>query len=87
MERVQYIELTPKDLLAARNETSITLAVRPELVQMENLPKDSFPPGVGGEDPSKASPEHGRRILEANLARMRAILQEKLENLQVPAAV
>lgn len=72
---------------AAKNETSITLAVRPELVQMENLPADGFPPGVGGVDPKTASAEHGRRILQAHIDRMKEILRERLALLQTPAGV
>jgi creatinine amidohydrolase len=59
---------------AARNETSLMLHHRPDLVDMSRLPKSraDWPVGVGRgeEDPRDASAEHGRQCMEASLAVM-----------------
>ncbi len=59
---------------AARNETSLMLRYRPELVDVSRLPQSraNWPVGVrrGGEDPGDASAEHGRECMEASLAVM-----------------
>jgi creatinine amidohydrolase len=62
---------------AARNETSLMLALRPDLVDMLQLPQDpaTWPQGVTGEDPRQATGEHGRECLAASVA----IVKEKLE--------
>ena len=54
---------------AARNETSLVLALRPELVDLGRLPADRgvWPQGVGGEDPRDATADHGRQCLEASI--------------------
>jgi creatinine amidohydrolase len=46
---------------AARNETSLMLALRPDLVDLAQLPQDPavWPQGVGGEDPRAATPGYG----------------------------
>jgi len=69
---------------AAMNETSLMMALRPELVQMENLPKDpdEWPLAVGGRDPRvHASPEVGRKAIEIQTERMAGILREALARL------
>ena len=69
---------------AAMNETSLVMALRPELVQMENLPKDPdrWPVAVGGKDPRTfASAEVGQRALELQTERMAGILREALGRL------
>lgn len=69
---------------AAANETSLVMALRPELVQMENLPKDpdKWPVGVGGRDPrTAASAERGREAIRLNKERMAKILREALAKL------
>jgi len=69
---------------AGANETSIMLATNPELVKMENLPKDpdEWPRGIMGEDPRlRASAEFGRRIIKANLVEMERLLREELVGL------
>lgn len=55
---------------AARNETSLVMAVRPELVDLEQLDADRavWPQGVGGEDPRDATADEGRQLLEASIA-------------------
>jgi creatinine amidohydrolase len=67
---------------AAMNETSLVMALRPELVQMERLPQDpdSWPVGIGGRDPRKfASAEFGHEILKLQTERMANILRQALE--------
>ncbi|MCP4608180.1 MAG: creatininase family protein [Planctomycetes bacterium] len=67
---------------AAMNETSLVMALRPELVQMGRLSKDHWPVGVGGKDPRKfASPDLGKQILEVQTQRMVKILDEALTKL------
>ncbi len=69
---------------AAMNETSLVMALRPELVQMYRLPKDpnSWPVGVGGRDPRKfASAELGREIIKLQTERMAQILRQALVKL------
>lgn len=53
---------------AAANETSITMAVRPELVQLERIRNgEELPIAVAGADPrTDASREYGMEILEMN---------------------
>lgn len=69
---------------AAANETSIMMALHPELVQMENLPDDPdvWPVAVGGKDPRKhASPEVGRKAIDMQAERMAALLAEAVSEL------
>ncbi len=69
---------------AAMNETSLVMALRPELVQMHRLPKDpnSWPVGVGGRDPRKfASAELGHEIIKLQTERMAKILRQALGKL------
>ncbi|MFO8008024.1 MAG: creatininase family protein [Candidatus Brocadiia bacterium] len=66
---------------AAMNETSLVMALRPELVDMGALPDDpdTWPRAIGGRDPrTEASPELGRRIIGKQLDRMEGILREAL---------
>ena len=66
---------------AAMNETSLVMAMRPELVQMENLPTDlnQWPLGVGGKDPRiHASKELGEEIIRIQLDRMTELLRQAL---------
>lgn len=68
---------------AAANETSITWGLRPDLVDMGQLPAEGVLLGVNGEDPREhASQARGEQILEAHTQRMiQKILQAK-ESLQ-----
>lgn len=69
---------------AAANETSLVMALHPDLVQMENLPQDPdvWPVAVGGKDPREhASPETGRRAIEMQAERMAALLAQALSEL------
>ena len=69
---------------AAANETSLVMVLRPELVQMERLPKveDGWPVGVGGQDPrTQASAERGRKAIDLNKERMAEVLRKALAEL------
>ena len=68
---------------AAMNETSLVMALRPELVQMYRLPKveAGWPVGVGGRDPRvHASAEVGRKAIKLQKERMAEILRKAMEN-------
>ena len=54
---------------AARNETSLMLHYRPDLVDLSRLPesRDETPQGVGGEDPRDATAAHGEECAEASI--------------------
>jgi creatinine amidohydrolase len=62
---------------AAKNETSLMLALRPDLVDLTRLPVDRsiWPQGVGGEDPRDATADHGLACIDACLALLKARLQ------------
>lgn len=65
---------------ASKNETSITMALYPELVEIDNLPKDRWPDGIDGLDPRKyASICEGKKLIEYHVNRMSKILIELLE--------
>jgi creatinine amidohydrolase len=69
---------------AAMNETSLVMALRPELVQMDRLSKDpnQWPVGVGGKDPRIfASAELGRKIIDLQTERMAKILRRALSKI------
>ena len=66
---------------AAANETSLVMALRPDLVEMDNLDPnpDVWPTAVGGEDPRvHASPDRGRQAIDMQVKRMAGILKEAL---------
>ena len=54
---------------AARNETSLVMALRPDLVDLSRLAADRsvWPQGVGGEDPRDSTVEYGEACIEACL--------------------
>jgi creatinine amidohydrolase len=62
---------------AARNETSLLLALRPDLVDLAQLADDRvvWPQGVGGEDPRDATAAYGEECLAASLALLGAHLR------------
>jgi len=69
---------------AAMNETSLVMAMYPDLVHMENLPSapDEWPLAVGGRDPrTEASAELGREVISIQRQRMAGILREALQRL------
>jgi len=63
---------------AGRNETSIMMAVNPELVDLTQLPADRevWPQGVGGEDPRDSTAEYGEELIEATVQLLGAKLDE-----------
>lgn len=63
---------------AGRNETSILLAVRPDLVELERLPQnpEERPLGVVGEDPRRSTAEEGDQLIERTLALIGSKLDE-----------
>jgi creatinine amidohydrolase len=61
---------------AASNETSLIMALRPELAHMERIEQGDIPLGIMGDDPRKgASLQRGERIVARNLARMESVLK------------
>jgi creatinine amidohydrolase/Fe(II)-dependent formamide hydrolase-like protein len=69
---------------AAANETSLVMALRPDLVKMENLSKDlnQWPRAISGEDPRlHANADTGRIIIRRNLGLMQELLHKALAKL------
>jgi creatinine amidohydrolase len=69
---------------AAANETSLMMALRPDLVNINNLPQNENekPLGLLGKDPRKfASRDMGKKIISMQLERIAEILEEKLKQL------
>jgi len=69
---------------AAANETSLMMALHPDLVHMENLPQDvtQKPLAIIGKDPrTHASTEHGESIIRLHLDRMESELKGRLRRL------
>lgn len=69
---------------AGANETSLVMALRPELVRMENLSSDlkRWPLAVRGEDPrTRASAEIGKKAIALNVEHMCKILSGALARL------
>jgi creatinine amidohydrolase len=62
---------------AAANETSLLMALRPDLVDIEKLSTEDTPVGIWGEDPRKAaSAFRGNEIIEKNVSLVSQRLQE-----------
>lgn len=63
---------------AARNETSLMMHLRPDLVDLSRLPqsRSTWPQGVGGEDPRDATAAHGRECLEKSVELVRQMFAE-----------
>ena len=63
---------------AGRNETSIMMAVAPDLVDLTTLPesRETWPQGVAGEDPRDATAVYGEELLEDTLTLIGAKLDE-----------
>jgi len=67
---------------AGANETSIMMYVRPELVQMSNLPQDTaiWPMGMLGKDPrTHASKKYGKSIVDFEINKMAAVIRDELK--------
>ncbi len=58
---------------AARNETSLVMHLRPDLVDLAQLPssRSVWPQGVGGEDPRDATAAHGKACFEQSVELVR----------------
>jgi Uncharacterized protein, putative amidase len=54
---------------AGKNETSIMMAIRPDLVNLGELPNDRnvWPKGIAGEDPRDSTSEYGDHLVEQTL--------------------
>jgi len=63
---------------AAGNETSLVMALYPQLVDLSQLSVDRsvWPQGVGGEDPRDASAEHGQACLENSIALVKSLFEQ-----------
>ncbi|OFW62961.1 MAG: hypothetical protein A2Y74_06105 [Actinobacteria bacterium RBG_13_63_9] len=63
---------------AGRNETSLMLALRPDLVDMSHLPcsLSTWPQGVEGEDPREATVDWGRECIAASVALVKQKFEE-----------
>jgi len=69
---------------AGANETSLMMAMYPDLVQMDNLSSDpnDWPLGVGGKDPRvHASAKAGEQTIDLQLERLANVLHSRLEQL------
>ncbi|MFH0757216.1 MAG: creatininase family protein [Bacteroidota bacterium] len=70
---------------AAMNETSLVMALYPDMVHMEYLPADTarWPLGVSGQDPRiHASAEKGEKILSIQKERMVSLIKNALQEIQ-----
>ena len=67
---------------AGRNETSIMLKFRNDLVDLSQLSENrsEWPQGVGGEDPRDATSEYGKECIEKSLLLFEQMLIEKKYN-------
>ena len=63
---------------AARNETSLMMHLRPDLVDLSQLPasRDVWPQGVGGQDPRDASAAYGKECFETSVELVRRMFAE-----------
>lgn len=69
---------------AAANETSLVMALSPELVVMESIANDPRPVGIWGEDPRiKASGSMGEDIIRENLDIMQSKLLTVLSEIKI----
>ena len=63
---------------AAQNETSLVMALQPELVDLSQLSSDRevWPQGVGGQDPRDATAELGCKWVQASVETVKKMFQE-----------
>lgn len=63
---------------AARNESSLVMALRADLADLSQLDADRsvWPQGVGGQDPRDATPAHGEECLTKSVAVVGRLLEE-----------
>lgn len=70
---------------AAANETSLIMAIKPELVDIQKLANEKAPVAVWGENPvTKASKEKGELIINKNVEKASNSLQNLLKDLAKP---
>lgn len=70
---------------AATNETSLVMAIAPDLVDMEQLANDEIPLGVWGRDPrTYASRSEGERIIQKNVELAAKALEAIVADLPAP---
>lgn len=70
---------------AAANETSLMMALRPDLVHMENLSKDlkEWPLAIAGRDPRiYASPKYGNEIIDFETKKMAGRIHSELQKIK-----
>lgn len=65
---------------AAMNETSLMLAMRPDLVETGKLASDADLIAIWGEDPRQATAAAGEQIIAMNIRRIRNNLQKDLDH-------
>jgi len=63
---------------AGRNETSLMLHLRPDLVDLSQLPPwgTKKPEGISGQDPRNASPDYGKECLQKSVELVRQMFAE-----------
>jgi creatinine amidohydrolase len=63
---------------AARNETSLMMHYRPDLVDLSQLPstRSTWPQGVAGEDPRDATAAYGKECMEKSVELVRQMFAE-----------
>ena len=63
---------------AAKNETSLVMALKPDLVDLSQLSSDrkAWPQGVGGQDPRDATADLGHKWVQASVATVKRMFQE-----------
>ncbi len=63
---------------AARNETSLMMHLRPDLVDLSQLPqaRSTWPQGVGGQDPRDATAAYGRECFEQSVELVRQMFAQ-----------
>jgi creatinine amidohydrolase len=63
---------------AARNETSLVMHLRPDLVDLAQLPssRSVWPQGVGGDDPRDATAAHGKECFEQSVELVRQMFAQ-----------
>jgi creatinine amidohydrolase len=63
---------------AARNETSLVMHLRPNLVDLSQLPqaRSTWPQGVAGEDPREATAAYGKECFERSVELVRQIFTQ-----------
>jgi creatinine amidohydrolase len=67
---------------AGANETSIMMYLRPELVKIQNLPRDTtvWPLGMLGKDPrTNASRAYGKSIVDFEIKKMASVIRNELQ--------